>query len=127
MKAIELQKILGVEDNQIILYGYTYNRSTVEIYFESGKLIRVTKDLDVIEKVIASEDVTCNLLFSEIKRFYSNGTNPKFRNLSEIFRDFGLCETKGGKVSYGTYCKYPLGEEESSEEDWGIPPGAKLC
>lgn len=110
--AQELQEILKVEDNRIILYGYTFQRETVEWYFEHCHLVRVTTDGDRVIRYLAMKEVTQSHLTGNIKRFYRNGTNSKLRDLFETFRG-GLWETSGGTVPHGWPCHYPPPEGES--------------
>lgn len=83
MLAVDVQKLIGVEDLDVIAYGYTFERNSVEIWFENKYLKRLTifKGDSNIEQTI-----NFNPEFFNIKRFYRDRTNPK---LIELFRAFG--------------------------------------
>lgn len=98
--ATEIQRILNVPDynydsNNIIAYGYTFYRDTIEIYFEKGLLVRETSDRDKLLKRETSEYFEPT--WFQIKRFYVERTNKKLIDLFKTFNECGLPLTTGGK------------------------------
>lgn len=86
-----VQEWLGVEDGEIIAHGYTFDRNTVDIWFENGKLIRreyMPREqwTDKEIKKQESEEFEPQFFFNQIKRWYQEQTNSI---LIALFRAFG--------------------------------------
>ena len=91
LTAIEVQKMIEAEDGDNILYGYTFDRHSVSIYFEDGKLVRREVDYnDNTVELLKSESFDPEYFRFGIKRFYrlssSGDANVK---LVELFKSFG--------------------------------------
>lgn len=82
--AQQIQEMIDVEDNQIVAYGYTFERESVEIYFENGQLVRSEDGDKKYCDQFNPEFFTLN-----IKRWYlgteEKGFNRKLLNLLETF------------------------------------------
>lgn len=95
LSSSEVQQLLGVADYDIIAYGYTFERHTLEVYFVDGKCIReetpyqkesTSKEFDQFDGEAILEE--------NVKRWYDSRTNAK---LVELCKTFGreLSITKG--------------------------------
>lgn len=101
MLATDIQRILNVPDyhgnnEEIIAYGYTFGRDTIEIYFEKGLLVRETSDRDKLLKRETSEYFEPSYFY--VKRFYQDITNKKLIDLFDSITEYGLPLTPGGKL-----------------------------
>lgn len=99
MEAAKLQKLLGVEDNELILYGYTFARDSVFAYFELGKLCVATAEYNHPAVIVRYPKVYGYILRDGIKRFYRQSTLPALRELMETFGE-SLSETDGNGRQY---------------------------
>ena len=97
MLATELQQLLNVEDQSLILYGYTFPPSSLGVYFffENGELVRHESSGNELY-VHKNTLVTPEHLFAGVKRFYRQGTNENLRRFVASFRDYPLPEVDGG-------------------------------
>lgn len=98
LKAIEVQKLLGVEDLEIIAYGYTFERNSVEIWFENGQLVRREWNHGLDDKK-SSEFFQPLYLKDGIKRWYKGTAEGGLnKRLVDFFETFGcpLVTTPGG-------------------------------
>jgi len=91
LKAKQVQEMIGAADYDDVASGYTYNRETVEIFFEDGKIHRHTLVADPLAhprtwKHESSEDFEPDYFLVNVKRFYRNQT---FTKLNELFLTFG--------------------------------------
>jgi len=86
LTALEVQQMLGVADYENIAHGYTYNRDTLDIYFQDGKIVRQVSDVDGI---LLYENISCvfeiDFFTTDVKRWYKNRTNSKLIQLFETF------------------------------------------
>ena len=114
LTAKQFQKMLGVADFRTILYGYTFERQSVIIFFVDGKIVRLTeKELfcqgsfpeETKNTVQMWEYVVPEIFRQDIKRWYANGTRPKMRHFMESFFDY-TNETEGGHIKYNTHISY---------------------
>lgn len=100
----DLQRFLGVENNRVILYGYTFDRDTVVVFFEDEKLVREDyngyKDRYLCREWESNKQVPGSIWTEQIKRWYRNGTNARLRSLILAFGG-NLCETDGGSMNAG--------------------------
>ncbi len=105
MTASELQTLLNVPDNTSILYGYTFERDTLVVFFQDEKLVRVTynnRDNCEVRFWHESEFALSEFWGCNVKRWYPNGTNDTLRKLVAAFGN-GLNETNcGGSVPAGS-------------------------
>lgn len=102
-----VQQLLGVPDGQVIAHGYTFDRLTVDVYFEGGVAVR--RDTRLKPGTGGEEEMVSGghwgsfdgeaLLHANIKRWYADKTLPALREWCETFGK-PLCETPGnGKVT----------------------------
>lgn len=86
--ATDVQVMLGVDDLEIIAHGYTFDRDTVDIYFENGELVRRDwnewKNRDFYQK---SDGFDGSFFHNGIKRWYKDRTNQKVCILFETFNN----------------------------------------
>jgi len=100
LDAVIAQELLDVNDNEVVLYGYTHSRHTLCVFFENGKLIRVWSDhTGVLVRWEEFEQMHGDVLFANVKRWYENGTLPMLRDFVESFSFDRLPETPGGSVA----------------------------
>lgn len=88
LKAKEVQNLLNVGDNEIIAHGYDFDRNTIDIFFDKGKLIRLKTPYGKNGELSESEEFEPEF-FTWIKRWYQGtpekGINPTLVNLFETF------------------------------------------
>ena len=82
LTAIEAQKLIGIDDMEIVAHGYTFGRKTIDIYFNKNQLIRSEED----KENQCSELFDYSFFINDVKRFYIGSTNVK---LIELFETFG--------------------------------------
>ena len=96
LTAGRVQELIGVADNVVVAYGYTFDRHTLNIFFQDGKIVRATtpygKNTDYCQSVIFEP----KFFTDGVKRWYADGFNERLRGLFETFSD-GLSFTAGGK------------------------------
>lgn len=80
-----IQEWLGVEDGDVIAHGYTFDRDTVDVFFEDGKLVRYDTPYDKKPKITESFEFDAAMLHNQIKRWYRNKTNPRLVVLMNTF------------------------------------------
>jgi hypothetical protein len=103
LRALEVQKMLGVKDEEIICHGYSPTndmnyRLTYDIWFKDGKLIKAGYRLDgTVEELYQSERFESDFFFDNIKRWYKDTVNPKLLALMQTFNN-GLSTTPGGFI-----------------------------
>jgi hypothetical protein len=97
--ARQVQDMLVVEDYTDIAYGYTFDRATVCIYFEKGKLVRQDtrfhgQQNEQLVNRQESEEFDPSFFHDGIKRFYDTKVNA---DLLVFFNTFstGLSLTPG--------------------------------
>ncbi len=96
--AITVQNMLNVGDEEIIAHGYDFDRATISIFFEDGKLVRTRTPYGKSTSFDRSEEFNSDW-FTSIKRWYrgteKRGINP---TLVDLFETFGssLAITEGG-------------------------------
>lgn len=101
LSAAEVQAMIGAVDHEIIAHGYTYDRKSVDIFFEAGELVRAEEYFERGRgwKTIRNDKFNPEYFFDGIKRWYlgtpERGLNAK---LAELFETFGrpLSTTPGG-------------------------------
>lgn len=104
LKAADVQKMIGVEDDAIICHGYApmmgdHERLTFDVFFRDGKLIRVGYNFEgVTREVWVSEFFQASFFKSNIKRWYEDTCNQKLLALMKTFDEYGLCTTPGGRL-----------------------------
>ena len=100
LTATDVQTMLGVEDGEILAHGYTFDRETVDIYFQDGQLIRTTESRGGDWHYEKSPNFRPEFFHGGIKRWYEGtaerGLNAK---LLTLFETFGapLSTTPGGR------------------------------
>lgn len=93
MTAAQVQHMTGTHDREVVAHGYTFERHTIEIYFEDNKIIRrVDGQIEW-----TSEMFEPNMFHQNIKRFYEQGVVPIFLALFDTFGE-GLSTTPGGQT-----------------------------
>lgn len=99
LSATTVQKMIEAADFDTIAHGYTFDRNTLDIYFEDGNLIRRETNGEKVE-ISKSSEFNEDFFFNNVKRWYAGtktkGLNPK---LKELFETFGkpLPVTSGGR------------------------------
>lgn len=80
-----VQDYLEVEDDEVIAYGYTFERDTVEVFFRKGFLVRrdIPQDKTKEIETINSSDFDGNLIHLRIKRYYRDRTRAKLVDFFE--------------------------------------------
>lgn len=92
MTSNDVQNIMGVQDRQVIAYGYTFERRTVEIYFDCGQIVRRVDGVDERSSVLFEP----NMFILNIKRWYVRGVHHWLRQMFATFSEYGLSLTDGG-------------------------------
>lgn len=94
LSAKQVQKLLNVEDGEIIAYGYNFDRNSVRIFFRNGFLYKeifcTIKDREEILTTHQAYEFDPEMFFKDIKRFYENKTNFKLIELFNTFYPGGL-------------------------------------
>lgn len=100
-----VQEMLGVADDVIIAHGYTFDRMTVDVYFQNGNLVRDERNFgDDSVNCLESTDFEPSYFMNQIKRWYlgnqepDKGLNSKLQGLFETFGN-PLPTTLGGNYS----------------------------
>lgn len=91
LSAKEVQDILGVKDCEVIAHGYTFDRQTLDVWFEYERLIRVESNYYGQEtKRMESDDFDPFLFRCDVKRWYMGTEERGFnRRLLSLFYTFG--------------------------------------
>ena len=86
--AVTIQHMLGVEDGDTIAHGYTFDRNTVDVFFEDGKCVKHTY-CGVHNKEISREEFEYfngeEILHVNIKRWYTANTSEELVSWCETF------------------------------------------
>lgn len=93
LTAKQVQDSFAIEDSDVVLYGYTFDRNTVEIFFHNGILCRdeqVERDNDNEKENYGWKRTECDvfdidLITLGIKRYYRSKSNESFVELLESF------------------------------------------
>jgi hypothetical protein len=100
LKAPYVQKLLGVEDNVVVAYGYTMDRATLKVWFEKERLFRQEYLRDgTILVTEDSPDFEPSYFREKVKRWYlGEGLRRLNPMLQDLFETFGnpLSTTSGG-------------------------------
>lgn len=98
-----VQEMFGVKDGECVAYGYTFDRRSVVIWFDKGRIKRAEyktvnsqRDGEVSLLELRESDTFQPEYFSkQIKRWYADAVNE---NVSTFFETFGaaLVTTPGG-------------------------------
>jgi len=97
LTAKEVQALLAVPDHKVLAYGYTYDRRTVELYFEDGQLVRYEYTGDYEDPSYErSKHFEASYLTADLKRWYENSLCPKLLTFLETFGG-SVQVTPGGK------------------------------
>jgi len=100
LPAKDIQAMLGVEDDVVIAYGYTFDRDSVYIMFHKGWLVRSDYRRDELVRLQESHTFQPCYFQDSMKRWYrgtdERGINPR---LLDLFETFGapLSVVEGGK------------------------------
>ncbi len=96
LSAVEVQEMLGVQDEVIICHGYSFERDTLDICFRTGHVVRITEKR-VSDTIVEDMDYNFrpDFFHDGVKRWYADSVHPK---LQELFTTFGnrLPTTPGG-------------------------------
>lgn len=99
LKAVQVQYMLGASDLTLLAFGYTFDRNTLYVYFDGGKLVRLETKYGHPEPQFvdwrASEFFDPSYLKDNVKRWYvgldqnlniaGKHLNVPLRNLFETF------------------------------------------
>lgn len=93
--AVTVQHMLGLEDKDTVAHGYTFERKTIDIWFENGKLVREDYNIDGRDERIyvdrmESERFDPRFFTDKVKRFYRAATNEELVEWWETFNPDGL-------------------------------------
>lgn len=97
LTAGRVQELIGVADNVVVAHGYDFDRNTLDIFFQEGKIVKAT-DQRYGKPILYCQSVIFEPKFftAGVKRWYASGFNERLRGLFETFSD-GLSFTDGGK------------------------------
>ena len=96
LSATDVQKLLGVKDDEIFCHGYLLDRRSLDLYFSGGSVVRevsetIRGEKRIVKKITFDKFETTKLL-DEYKRVYKSNTHPKF---VEFVNSFGLMAKLG--------------------------------
>lgn len=92
LPAQEVQEMIDVEDFEIVAHGYTFDRNTVDIWFENGLIFRHEYKYDPRQEIksvsrISETFFNASFFFADIKRWYESKFNTKLRTLMRTFSE----------------------------------------
>jgi len=99
MKAVKLQKMLGVEDRSVVAYGHTHNKESLFWLFKGRALFRIkVNGCGEVLEFWSTEDVVArpyNTFSNNVKQVYEECTHPVLLELLRTFSNTPF--TSGGR------------------------------
>lgn len=93
LTALEVQKMIAVEDYDFVAHGYTFERNTLDIWFEKGNIVRQEYKPDGyganhIVNETGEVDFRIEFFFSDVKRWYEDSFNKELLKLICTFSQY---------------------------------------
>lgn len=88
LSAQQVQDMLGVDDYVVIAHGYTFERNTLDIWFEKGCIIRSETRLGSTINETGEEFFNADFFFTNVKRWYADRFNTKLLTLIRTFSQY---------------------------------------
>lgn len=88
MKAKKVAEIAGLKNGDHVAHGYTFDRDTIDIYYEDGEFVRIISNHngeEIGEREFSGVFFVPNLFTHRIKRWYADRTHREIQNLFETF------------------------------------------